>query len=168
MTKTETARLSAAASNEKRLAHLTHQIETVRQARHKSVEDLATVLEPLAQAMAALSDETRQTLALIERRAHDHAESFTSQLQEEVSAFLEISTRAREAAEQMSRSVRSQRWKMMIVCVMSGVLAAVLVSASWRWAQPPRAPQAVTLDAQAVAQLLRPAVIAALKPHSGR
>lgn len=168
MSKTEMLRQSAVASNEKRLAHLTHQIETVRQARHQSVEDLATVLEPLAQAMAALSDETFQTLALIERRAHDHAESFTSQLQEEVSAFLEISTRAREAAEQMSQSVRSQRWRMMIVCVMSGALAAVLVIASWRWAQPPRAPQAVTLDAQAVAQLLRPAVIAALKPHRGR
>ena len=168
MTKTETLRQLAAASNERRHEHLMHQIETLRQARHEAVEDLAAVMEPLAQSMAALSDETRHTLALIERRAHDHAESFTSQLQQEVSAFLEISTRAREAAEQMSRSVRSQRWRMMIACVVSGVLAAVLVIASWRWAQPPRAPQAVTLDAQAVAQLLRPAVIEALKQSNVR
>ena len=168
MSKTEMLRQSAAASNEKRLAHLTHQIETVRQARHQSVEDLATVLEPLAQAMAALSDETRQTLALIEQRAHEHAESFTSQLQEEVSAFLQISTRAHEAAEQMRRSVRSLSWKVMIVCVMTGVLTGGLVSGFWRWVQPPRVPQTVTLDAQAVARLLLPAVIEALTQSNVR
>ena len=168
MSKTEMLRQSAAASNEKRLAHLTHQIESLRQAQHESVEDLASALEPLAQAMATLSDETRQTLALIEQRANDQAESFMSQLQQEVSAFLEISTRARKAAEELSRSAQRLRWRAVGVAVTTGVLTAALVSGLWRWAQPPQAARPVTLDAQAVARLLAPAVTAALKPSSGR
>jgi hypothetical protein len=63
MRKTETLRQLAAMSNETHLDMLGRQIEAVHQSRVKSVEELATLLEPLAQAMAALTDETRQTLA---------------------------------------------------------------------------------------------------------
>ncbi|CQR34455.1 conserved hypothetical protein [Thiomonas arsenitoxydans] len=105
MNKTETLRQSAAAANEKRLAHLAQQIEAVRQAKHQRVEDLATSLEPLAQAMAALSDETLQTLMLIERRTREQAEAFTSQLQDEVRAFREATAAARKAADRMKQSM---------------------------------------------------------------
>ena len=168
MTKTETLRQSAVASNEKRLAHLTHQIEALREAHHQRVEDLAAALEPLAQAMAELADETRQTLVRIEQRARDHSESFTSQLQEEVTAFREFSAQARKAAEQMSRSGRHLRWRQAAVAVMTGALTAALVIGSWRWVRPPRAAQAVTLDSRAVARLLAPDVIAALRLSVGR
>jgi anti-sigma factor ChrR (cupin superfamily) len=168
MSKTEMLRQSAAASNEKRLAHLAQQIETVRQAKYQSTEDLAAILEPLAQAMAALTDETRQTLALIDQRARDHAESFMSQLQQEVSAFQEISAQEHKAAEQMKRAGQHLRWRVAAVAVMASVLTAALVIGSWHWVRPQRAAQAVTLDSRAVARLLAPAVIAALRPSSGR
>mgnify|MGYP006205405101 CR=1 FL=1 len=51
MSKTETLRQSAAASNETRLERLASQIESVRQSRHQNAEELAATLEPLAQAM---------------------------------------------------------------------------------------------------------------------
>ena len=87
MSKTETLRQSAAASNATRLEHLAEQMETLRQAKHQSAEDLAATLEPLAQAMAALTDETRQTLAEIERKSQEQGETFKRQLSESVKSY---------------------------------------------------------------------------------
>jgi malate synthase len=58
MTKSETMKQLAAASNAGRLDDLGQRIETLRSARIESAEQLAAMLEPLAQAMAALTDET--------------------------------------------------------------------------------------------------------------
>src|SRR5471032_1594939 len=52
MTKSETVRQLAAASNAAWMEALNQQIESLRQAKLTSVEELATLLEPLAQAMA--------------------------------------------------------------------------------------------------------------------
>ena len=168
MSKTETLRQSAAASNAKRLAHLAHQIETVRQAKHQSVEDLASSLEPLAQAMAALTDETRQTLMLIEQRTREQAESFTSQLQEEVRTFREITAAARKAADKMQQSTQGLRWRHYALALVTGLVTAALVSGFWLWVAPPKVVNTVTLNAQAVADLLQPAMTAALKHSKGR
>ncbi|MBW4049673.1 MAG: mobilization protein [Proteobacteria bacterium] len=167
MNKTETLRQSAAASNEKRLAHLAHQIETVRQSKHQSVEDLATALEPLAQAMAALSDETRQTLELIDRRSREQAEMFASQLQDEVRTFREITAAARKAADQMKQSTQGLRWRHYALAMATGLLTAVLVSGFWLWVAPPKIQNTLNLDARALAQDLAPA-IAALKPSRSK
>ena len=80
MSKTETLRQSAAASNETRLEHLAHQIQELSQAKAQSAEALATMLEPLAQAMDALTDETRQTLAEIDRKSREQGEKFSGQI----------------------------------------------------------------------------------------
>ncbi|MDD4885337.1 MAG: IncQ-type mobilization protein MobB [Thiomonas sp.] len=167
MSKTETLRQSAAASNAKRLAHLAHQIETVRQAKHQSVEDLATVLEPLAQAMAALSDETRQTLMLIDRRSREQAEMFARQLQDEVRTFREITAAARKAANQMQQSTQGLRWRHYALALVTGLLTAGLVSGFWLWVAPPKIQNTLNLDPQALAQDLAPA-IAALKPSRNK
>ena len=162
MNKTETLRQSAAAANEKRLAHLAHQIETVRQAKHQSVEDLASSLEPLAQAMAALSDDTRQSLMLIEQRTREQAEAFTSQLQEEVRTFREITAAARKAADKMQQSTQGLRWRHYALALATGLLTAVPVSGFWLWVAPPKIQNTLNLDPQTLAQDLAPA-IAALK-----
>src|SRR5260363_46070 len=66
MRKTEILRQSADSLNETRLERLAGQMETLRQTEHQNAQALAATLEPLAQAMAALTDETRQTLTEIE------------------------------------------------------------------------------------------------------
>ena len=167
MSKTETLRQSAAASNAKRLAHLAQQIETVRQTKHQSVEDLASILEPLAQAMAALSDETRQTLMLIDRRSREQAEMFARQLQDEVRTFREITAAARKAANQMQQSTQGLRWRHYALALVTGLLTAGLVSGFWLWVAPPKIQNTLNLDPQALAQDLAPA-IAALKPSRSR
>ena len=60
MSKTETARQLNAAATAQRLSTVAAQIETLRQAKQQSAEELAATLEPLAQAMATLVDETRR------------------------------------------------------------------------------------------------------------
>jgi cell division protein FtsX len=162
MNKTETLRQSAAASNEKRLSHLTHQIEAVRQAKHQSVEDLSTALEPLAQSMAKLSDETLQTLILIEQRTRDQAEAFTSQLQDEVRSFQAATAAARKAADRMQQSTQGLRWRHYALALVVALLTAGLVSGFWLWVAPPKIENNLSLDTQGLAQALAPA-IAALK-----
>ncbi len=87
MSKTETLRQSAAASNATRVEHLATQIESLRQAKHQSAEDLAATLEPLAQALAALTDETRQTLTEIDRKSQEQGETFKRQLAESLTGY---------------------------------------------------------------------------------
>jgi chemotaxis protein histidine kinase CheA len=168
MNKTETLRQSASAANEKRLAHLAHQIESVRQAKHQRVEDLASSLEPLAQAMAALSDETLQTLMLIEHRTREQAEAFTRQFQDEVRSFREATAAARKAADRMKQSTQGLRWRHYALAIVTGLLTAGLVSGFWLWVAPPKVVNTVTLNAQAVADLLQPAMTAALNHSKGR
>jgi hypothetical protein len=80
MTKSETMKQLAAASNAARLDDLGQRIETLRSARIENAEHLALMLEPLAQAMAALTDETRLTLEAVEHRSREQGERFKSQV----------------------------------------------------------------------------------------
>ena len=159
MSKTETLRRLSDAANEKRIERLANQIESLRQAKHQSAEDLAATLEPLAQAMAALADETRQTLAEIDRRSREQSELFQRQLSESTAA-------ARKAAEKLSRASQRMEWRHYALAALTGVLTAALVTVFWLWLAPPRIQN--MLDAQAVAEYLKPAVIEALKPSKGR
>ncbi|MFM9437876.1 uncharacterized protein YukE [Janthinobacterium sp. CG_23.3] len=161
MSKIETLRQSAAASNETRLERLAVQIEAVRQARHQSVEDLATALEPLAQAMAALADETRQTLAEIERKSREQGETFTRQLTESVEGYKDAAKEANKAAKSLDKAGQRMEWTHYALALMTGLFAAALVSAFWLWLNPPSIKN--SLDAEAVAEALKPAVIEALK-----
>src|ERR1051325_5584220 len=62
MSKAETLRQYAEGSTAARVAALVSQVETLRQAKHQSVEELAAALEPIAQAMAKLTDDTQAAL----------------------------------------------------------------------------------------------------------
>lgn len=166
MSKTETLRQSAAASNETRLERLASQIEAVRQAKHQSAEDLAATLEPLAQAMAALADETRQTLAEIDRKSREQGETFKRQLSESVKGYKDAAAAASQAAESLNQAGQRMEWRHYGLAVVTGLVTAALVSGFWLWLVPPKVQN--MLDAQAVAEYLKPAVIEALKPSRGR
>jgi flagellar basal body L-ring protein FlgH len=161
MSKIETLRQSAAVSNETRLERLASQIEAVRQAKHQSAEDLAVTLEPLAQALAALTDETRQTLIEIDRKSREQGETFTLQLAESVNGYKEAAAEANKAAESLNRAGQRMEWRHYALALMTGLFTAALVSAFWLWLRPPTIQN--SLDAQAVAEYLKPAVIEALK-----
>lgn len=144
MRKTEILRQSAAASNEKHLAQLAQEIETLRQARHQSVEALAAALEPLAQAMAALSEETRQTLDEIDRKSRAQAETFAHQQQQLMRAWRQTAKTLQAAAERLDqasqtarRAARGWTWKLWIGVLIAALMPILaLLIASWLWLHP--------------------------------
>ena len=166
MSKTETLRQSAAASNETRLERLASQIEAVRQSRHQSAEELAATLEPLAQAMAALAEETRQTLTEIDRKSREQGEQFSRQIETAAASWKSAAQEAQTAADRLNQAGARMEWQHYGLAVMTGLVTAALVSAFWLWLAPPTVQN--QLDPKAVAEYLKPAVIAALKPSKGR
>ena len=70
-----------------------------------------TRLSPLAQAMAALTDETRQTLAEIERKSQEQGETFKRQLSESVKGYKDAAAAASQAASfrPMTTTMRAAR-----------------------------------------------------------
>lgn len=166
MSKTETLRQLSDAANEKRIERLASQIESLRQAKHQSAEDLAATLEPLAQAMAALADETRQTLAEIDRKSREHGETFKRQLSESVKGYKDAAAAASQAAESLNQAGARMEWTHYALAALTGALTAALVTVFWLWLAPPKVEN--LLDARAVAEYLKPAVIEALKPSRGR
>ncbi|TWI65428.1 relaxasome subunit MobB [Pseudoduganella lurida] len=133
MTKSETLKQLAAASNAARLDKLGQGIEALHSARIENVEQLASMLEPLAQAMAALTDETRQTLTEIEQQGRDQAERFKSQVEAATKALTQASTQAQQAASNMDAAARQTEWRHYLLVVITGLLSGLLVSALWLW-----------------------------------
>lgn len=166
MSKTETLRQSAAASNEKRLEHLAVQVESLRQTKHQSAEDLAATLEPLAQAMAALTDETRKTLAEIDRASREQGEMFKRQIAESVKSYKDAAAAADKAAESLNKAGQRMEWRHYALAVATALFTAVLVSVFWLWLAPPSVQN--QLDPKAVAEHLKPAVIEAVRPSRSR
>jgi hypothetical protein len=165
MTKSETLKQLAAASNAARLAELGKQIANVRQAKLESAEQLATMLEPLAQAMAALTDETRQTLIEIVQQSREQGEKFQRQIEVAAKAWQDAAAQTREAAESLNQAGRRMEWRHYLLALMTGLCTAMLVSAFWLWLAPPSVIS--QLDPQAVAEYLRPE-IAAVKRSNGK
>ena len=166
MSKTETLRRLSDAANEKRIERLANQIESLRQAKHQSAEDLAATLEPLAQAMAALADETRQTLAEIDRKSREQGETFSAQVSAAAKEWKAAAAEAQKAAEALNQAGQRMEWRHYALAALTGALTAALVTVFWLWLAPPKVQN--MLDAQAVAEYLKPAVIEALKPSRGR
>jgi tRNA G26 N,N-dimethylase Trm1 len=165
MTKSETMKQLAAASNAARLAALGKQIEQVRQAKLESAEQLATMLEPLAQAMAALTDETRQTLVEIEHQSREQSAQFMKQIEMAAKAWKDAAAQTRDAAESLNRAGHRMEWTHYLVTLMTGLITAMLVSVFWLWLAPPSVVN--QLDPKAVADYLRPAIVA-VKRSNGK
>jgi membrane-bound lytic murein transglycosylase B len=126
MRKTQTLRQSAAASNEKRLESLADQIETVRQAKHQSAQELASTLEPLAQAMAALADETRQTLTEIDRKSREQAEKFSDQMAASAKSLKQATAAASQAAENLNQAGKKMELMHYGLCLGGGAVLPYL------------------------------------------
>jgi len=166
MKKTETMRQLAAASNAARVEALNQQIERLRQAKLTSAEELASILEPLAQAMAALTDETRISLEQIEQRSREQGEKLRNQTQTAISSWNNAAKAAQQAAERLDEAGQRLQLNHYLLAILTGVMTGLLASVFWLWLAPAPTVQNV-LDAKAVAELLRPE-IAAPKPRKGK
>lgn len=158
MSKTETLRQLTTATNEKRLARLAEQIETVHQSKSQSAEALAETLEPLAQAIAALTDETRETLVEIERTSNQQAAQFQKQIETAANKWEAAAAQAQGAADRLNQAGQRMEWIHYALAAMTGILSATLVTAFWIWLLPRTIEN--KLDPQAVADHLKPAVAA--------
>lgn len=170
MSKTEMLRQSAQAKNETRLQDLTNEVQTVSQARPQSVEDLAALLEPLAQALAALTDQAGKTLTELDHKSRETSQTLQGQVDSATQILRLLTTQAqaqaKSAADHLNRAGNRLGWKHYGLATATGTITAVLVSAFWLWAYPPTVQN--TLDPRAVANYLKPAVIEALKPSKGK
>jgi len=170
MSKTETLRQSAAASNAIRAASLANQIESLRASKAQSAEDLAQQIEPLAQALAALTDETRQTLASIERRAKEQGATFDRQLSASTASYKDAAAQASQAADRLNQAGRRMEWRHYGIAVAtgaaSGIVTAALVTLSWLYLAPPKVHHQI--DTEALATLLAPALIEAQRQQRRR
>jgi hypothetical protein len=161
MKKTETLRQLAASANEKSIADLGTRIETLRRAKIESADQLASMLEPIAQAMAALTDETRSTLVDIEQKSREHSARFEREVTAAATAVQNAAAMASQSADRLNRAGQSMEWTHYLLVVATGLVTAALVSAFLLWLAPPTVVN--HLDAAQVAEHLRPA-IEALKP----
>ncbi len=134
----------------------------MRQAKLQSAEELAATLEPLAQAMAALADEMTE----IDSKSRAQGETFKRQLSESVNTYKDAAAAADKAAGSLNQAGQRMEWTHYVLAVMTGSVAAMLVSVFWLWLAPPSVQN--QLDAKAVAEHLNSAVIEALRPSKGR
>lgn len=154
MSKTETSRQLATASNARRLEQLANQIETLRQARLQNAEDLSAILEPLAQAVAALTDETRETLAQIDATSRQQAQQFQERITATTQQWTRTLSRAEEAAQALAKAANQIKATFLLWTLLISLVSATLASAFWLWLAP--TPIIVhRIDAQEVANLLK-------------
>lgn len=145
-------------------------IMRLRQARN--VEQIAKELEPLAVSLATLADQAQASIRNIEAASLRQAREWSTQQMsaahevmmaaEAVGQHVEALQRATASLEQIAGAVQqaqsSRLWTLAIVAGMSAILAAGLSIGLWLWLAP--APQVQNmLDAQAVAEYLRPAIL---------
>lgn len=167
MSKTEILRQSAAALNETRLERLASQIEAVRQAKHQSAEDLAAMLESLAQAMAALTDETRQILVTISDQAESRSTKAAEQIERTTQAWIQAAKSAEQAAMALTMAAQRMELRHYLLAAITGMISAGLMIGLWLLLAPPPVIQH-RLDPKQTAEYLKPAVIEALKQSKGK
>jgi ElaB/YqjD/DUF883 family membrane-anchored ribosome-binding protein len=143
----------------------------IRQARNP--EQIANEIEPLAQSLATLADETRQTLAdlkkaLLEAEIRHKAEieTLSNDLERKTGAamnsYREAAQEAQKAANSLNQAGQRMEWRFLAMLTAVGALTGVLVSVFWLYLAPPSIQN--TLNPEAVAERLKPAILEALKP----
>jgi hypothetical protein len=133
MKKIETLRQLAASENEKSVKDLGIRIEALRKAKIESAEKLAAMLEPIAHAMAALTEETRSTLFGIERTSREQAEKFERQIAAAATKLEKTSNMAHHAADRLSEASSRSMLQTCLIAMAAAALSALLVSAFWIW-----------------------------------
>lgn len=170
MTVVETLKRQAEQQAGQRLSALSQQIEAVRSSKAQSIEELAAVIEPLAQAMALLSDDLRSQVQQMTSASRDQAVEW-SQHQAAAAdrierAWKKSADRLNEATDQAKASASSldeassqlRRFGLMhwLSTIVTGAVTAGLLIGLWIWQHPspPPAAPAINLDARTVAQYL--------------
>lgn len=149
-------------------------IMKLRQARN--VEQIAEELEPLAVSLATLADQAQTSIKAMEAASLQQAREWSTQQE---SAAIEVGTAAKtvaqhvkalqqataslkQTAEEVQQAQRGQFLTLATVAGVSAILAAALAIGLWLWLAP--APEVRNqLDAKAVADYLKPAIVDALK-----
>ena len=161
MSKTETLRQSAEAANAKRLEALSLDEKPKALSQARSVDELATAIEPLAKALATLSSEASQTLAEIEQKTRAASVDYQRQISAASDNLGLVIRATKQATKELNQAANRLDWSHFALAIATGLLSALLVSGFWVWFSPPSVQ--TTLDPKAVAEYLRPAVIEALK-----
>ncbi len=161
MSKAETLRQSAIDKNKSNLEQLAEQVQTIRDAKAQSVEELSAMLEPLAQALASLSSEAGKTLSEIQEATQAASAVLQRQMKDAHTSLSNSEIRATQATTGLKRAASSLGWGHYALTLLTGLVTAVLVSGFWLWFRPPTVQ--VPLDPRAVAEYLKPALIEAMK-----
>ena len=149
-------------------------IMKLRQARN--VEQIADELEPLAVSLATLADQAQASIKSMEAAALQQAREWNSQqlsaaneveaaaknVAQYVKALQQATASLKQTAGEVQQAQRGQLWTLATVAGVSAILAAALAIGLWLWLAP--VPQVQnSLDAKAVAEYLKPAIVDALK-----
>jgi hypothetical protein len=147
MSKTGTLRQLAETSNEKRADQLLLQLQHLQTVRLENAEQLAEIVEPLAQAMAALTDETRKILVEVQASIQAQEKSFQGRLEAQERIFLQklerhesrldtASTTTLNSLKNLGESAKVLTWRHYGLCAATGMISAILVLGLWRWLAP--------------------------------
>ena len=161
MSKAETLRQSAIDKNKTSLEQLAEQVQTLREAKAQSVEELSAMLEPLAQALASLSSEAGKTLAEIQQATQTASEALQSRMTDATTSLLNSEIRAKQASAGLTRAASRLGWGHYGLTLLTGLLTAALVSGFWLWLNPPKV--VIPMDTKKVVENLTPALIEAIK-----
>ena len=149
-------------------------IMKLRQARN--VEQIAEELEPLAVSLATLADQAQASIKSMEAAALQQAREWNSQqlsaaneveaaaktVAQHVKALQQATASLKQTAGEVQQAQSGQLWKLATVAGVSAILAAGLAIGLWLWLAP--APEVRNqLDAKAVAEYLKPAIVDAIK-----
>lgn len=149
-------------------------IMKLRQARN--VEQIAEELEPLAVSLATLADQAQSSIKALEVASFRQAQEWSSQQEiaadavgtaaktvaQHVKALQQATASLKHTAEEVQQAQRGQFLTLATVAGVSAILAAALAIGLWLWLAP--APEVRNqLDAKAVADYLKPAIVDALK-----
>lgn len=145
-------------------AEVSSQIKVLEQSRPANEEDLAAKLEPLAQAMAALTRDSMQALLDLRARSEQAHDLYQSRI-EAFSKELElIRQAASDSARTMDKAAERVQAKGLIAILGTAAVTAALAIVSW----PSRDSPKVVLDATAVVEQLKAAGIGAATPSTPR
>lgn len=149
-------------------------IMKLRQARN--VEQIAEELEPLAVSLATLADQAQSSIKNMEAASLQQAHEWSSQqlsaaneveaaaktVAQHVKALQQATASLKQTAEEVKQARHGQFLILAGMTSISAILAAVLSIGLWLWLAP--APQVQnSLNAEAVAKYLKPAILEALK-----
>lgn len=108
-----------------RTKRLVEEINQVRQTQAQSADELAEMLEPLAQAMADLSDEAAGRLMALQQQGAQDRKKAVQQWQQAVKALREQGEQTRAVAQEAEAAMKHPRRLAVTVAVIVGLIAGL-------------------------------------------